>query len=298
MGITRRLSPLGAAILLSLLGVLPSGARATALQSQRTPAVTRSGATGALGPLITISQTLNNCGPASVAEVLAYWHVYRTQDQTQAVLRGDSSPYGMAPYGVPTYARSLGLEAMVGAAGTDRLLKALISNGFPVIVSQWVSLAFRVRHYRPIEAYDDRRRLFVSSDPYLGAGHAITYGEFDAIWSVSDGRFIVIYPRARAALLRAVLASTGWDRTRAYGHDLAWEQARMRDHRASGPDTRVPSGWRYYGYPSLAWDEVELRRFDAARRYLSLAAGHGGNPLLLRWVEDELRYLQSDRSAL
>src|SRR4051812_15008199 len=36
-----------------------------------------------------IRQTLNNCGPASIAEVLHYWGVERTQDDVRVVLRPD-----------------------------------------------------------------------------------------------------------------------------------------------------------------------------------------------------------------
>jgi hypothetical protein len=38
----------------------------------------------------------------------------------------------------------------VGVGGTEALVKALISNGFPVIVSQQVSIIYRIGHYRPI----------------------------------------------------------------------------------------------------------------------------------------------------
>src|ERR671930_2157972 len=99
---------------------------------------------GALGPLIYIPQTWNNCGPASLAEVLAYWGISRTQGQIQAVLRVDGPTRGMTPYGVLGYARSLGMQALMGVAGTEALVKALISNGFPVIVSQQVSTTNRI----------------------------------------------------------------------------------------------------------------------------------------------------------
>src|SRR5260370_40734474 len=56
-------------------------------------AVTPSRPTGSLGPLINIPQTWNNCGPASVAEVLAYWGISRTQGEVQAVLRADGNPH-------------------------------------------------------------------------------------------------------------------------------------------------------------------------------------------------------------
>lgn len=241
-----------------------------------------------LGPLPTISQSLNNCGPAAIAEVLAYWGIARSQYQVQAAVRADGSVYGMAPFGVPAYARSVGLDALIGADGSERAIKILVSNGFPVIVSQWVSPWDHIRHYRPIEAYDDRSGIFVSSDPYLGPNHPITYADFARIWTVSDGRFIVLYPRSRAPLLAAALAAAGWREKDAYRHDLLWQQARLRDHTQDVPGSPM----RYYGYPSLAWDQMELGNFTAARLALREAARRGANPIVIGWVAAEIQRRQ------
>jgi len=77
-------------------------------------------ARASLGPLEFISQTLNNCGPASVAEVLSYWGIQRSQGQVQAILRADGNPRGMVPYGVPAYMHSMGMDVVMGVGGTRR----------------------------------------------------------------------------------------------------------------------------------------------------------------------------------
>ena len=247
-------------------------------------AVTPTKPAASLGPLENIPQTLNNCGPASVAEVLAYWRIYWSQEQVQAVLRADNNPRGMAPYGLPLYARTLGMRAMIGPAGSERLIKALISNGFPVIVSQWVSSGDQIRHYRPIEAYDDRLGHFVSSDPYLGAGHVISYADFNAIWSVSNKRFLVIYPRSRQSQVQAVLVSAGWSYHEAYVHELAWQQAMNRD-----PAIHVPHSWLWHnGYVAAAWDEAQLGHYRKANAYLKTASEMGISPVLIGWVRQQL----------
>ena len=51
--------------------------------------------------------------------------------------------------GTNFYARSVGLRGMVGVAGNERVIKALVANGFPVIVSQWVSATDPIRHLTP-----------------------------------------------------------------------------------------------------------------------------------------------------
>jgi predicted double-glycine peptidase len=240
-----------------------------------------------------IPQTWNNCGPASLAEVLAYWGVYRTQGQIQAVLRVDGPARGMTPYGVPGYARSVGLRALVGVGGTEALVKALVSNGFPVIVSQQVSVSNRIGHYRPIEAYDNAQSVFVASDPYLGAGYRITYADFAQIWASSDHGFMVLYSPARQAMVTAVLAAAGWDKRRAYQHDLALAQARLRGmSRRTATQHAVMMGWsthgRGYGYLRLAWDELQLGHAAAARRALAQAARQGANPIEVGWISQEI----------
>ncbi len=147
-----------------------------------------------LGPLVFISQTLNNCGPASVAEVLDYFGVHKTQAQVASVLRPTLPDYGMSLYGVPFYAESVGMKTLGGVGASDDLLKVLISNGIPVIVSDLVSPQERIRHFRPIDGYDDAQGYFIGSDPYLGPNHKITYAEFDEIWKVSQNQFIAVFP--------------------------------------------------------------------------------------------------------
>jgi hypothetical protein len=241
-------------------------------------------ASGQLGPLVNIPQTWNNCGPASVAEVLAYWGISRTQADVQSVLRADGNPHGMSPYGVPAYARSLGLRAMLGFAGSERLVKLLVTNGFPIIVSQYVSPADHVGHYRPIQAYEDGTSIFVSSDPYLGQNHQIDYGAFDAIWKSTNRRFLLLYPPAKQPLLDRVLAAAGWNHTRAYAADLARVRGLLagKVHDLTG-----------YGSPrnfelALAWDELQLGHSSAARQDVSTARRLGANPIVIDWIAGEM----------
>jgi len=249
-----------------------------------TATVVPTGPSGHLGPLINIPQTWNNCGPATVGEVLAYWGIIRNQVQVQAVLRADGDPLGMAPYGVPAYMRSLGVEAVLGVNGSQRLVKALISNGFPVIVDQYVGLDDPVGHYRPIQAYDDRRQVYVSSDPYLGQGHEIRYGDFDALWQSTNRQFIVIFPRTRQPLLNAVLAAAGWNITAASRQDLAFQQGLLKgtivDHTLDGS----PKSY----YLAMAWDQLQLRQYNASRQSVQEALHLGASQIAADWITNEL----------
>ncbi len=162
-----------------------------------------------IGPLPFISQTLNNCGPASIAEVLNYFGTQRSQTQVAAVLRPDLPDYGMSLYGVPFYAESVGMKAVGGVAGSDDLVKAFVANGLPIIVADQVSRTDATRHFRPIDGYDDQAGYFIGSDPYLGPNHQISYAEFDDIWRISGGRWVVLYPPGKQDLVDSVLARYG-----------------------------------------------------------------------------------------
>ncbi|GEM_PF-1894890 len=168
-----------------------------------------------LGPLAFISQTINNCGPASIAEVLQFWGVQRTQEQVQAVLRGPDDTFGMLAGGVPDYARALGMESLMSAGGTPEMVKALVAAGIPPIVNQMVSLQDHTFHFRPISGYDDAKKAFISSDPYLGANYTIGYDEFSDVWAPSNGFFMVIYPPDKRDQLVQALSLAGWDQATA-----------------------------------------------------------------------------------
>jgi hypothetical protein len=81
---TRRVA-LGLCMMATLLAARtpPAHAQGTPARAGASSTVAPSHASGALGPLLNIAQTWNNCGPASLAEVLAYWGVSRTQGRSR-----------------------------------------------------------------------------------------------------------------------------------------------------------------------------------------------------------------------
>ncbi len=244
-----------------------------------------------VGAFETIVQTLNNCGPSSISEVLAYWHVYRTQSQVAAVMRADDSAFGMSPVDLPAYARSLGLRALVGYGGSEQLVKLLIANGFPVIASQYVSSWDQIRHYRPIISYSNAARTFVSDDPYLGADHVISYAEFNTIWAESHNRFLVVYPVVMQARLSAVLRAGGWSATATYSAAIRWEEARLKS-----PQTNGPGSWSAHnGYADIAFDQAQVGLFKQATATLALAKLQGTNATMIAWVSNEIHYLEAHR---
>lgn len=265
-------------------GALSALAAPYALQAGPAGAAARSAAS--LGPLINIPQTYNNCGPAAIAEVLAYWGINRTQAEVRAVLRVDGPLTGMTVYGVPSYARAAGLRALVGMGGTEQLVKLMVAAGFPIVVHQVVSLSDSTGHWRPMQSYDDRQGSFVTSDPYLGPGYTIGYDAFAQMWAQRGYGFFVLYPARRQAALTAVLRAAGWNKTAAYTMDLA----RVRSYQWDVTPTSAPAGsGAAYHYLALAWDSAQLGRSGEARAYLRQATQAGANPSEVHWINAEIR---------
>ena len=238
-----------------------------------------------LGPLVNIPQTYNNCGPAAIAEVLAYWGIARTQGQVQAAVRVDGPIVGTTPYGVPAYARSVGLRALIGAGGNAALIKQFVQNHLPVIAHQVVSLGDDTGHWRPVQAYDDVHGVFVTSDPYLGAGYTLTYDTFARLWALRGNAFILLYPSTRQAAVTASIRAANWQKQAAYTRDLALLKSNQLD---ASPASAPVSSAAAYRYLAMAWDEAQLARAPEARAYLTQATRAGANPIEVRWIGAEI----------
>ncbi|MFI5267090.1 MAG: C39 family peptidase [Chloroflexota bacterium] len=189
-----------------------------------------------IGPLPFISQTLNNCGPASIAEVLGYFGTQRSQAQVASVLRPDLPAYGMSLYGVPFYAESVGMKAVGGVSGSDELVRAFVANDIPVIVSDQVSPTDPTRHFRPIDGYNDQAGYFIGSDPYLGANHQISYVDFDDIWRISANRWVVLYPPVKQGLVDSILGRYG-------NRGQAVQAGLQRAEQRAGQQPKLPWSW-------------------------------------------------------
>ena len=161
-----------------------------------------------LGSLIHVDQTLNNCGPAVVAEVLRYYGLVHSQQELQGLLR-PNDPSGMVLGAIAPVMYRLGLRAMVRYGGSEALIKALVRAHLPTVVEQTVSATDGQLHYRAIEGYDDAKQQFLAADPLLGPRHAISYATFDGLWAPTNHAWVLIYPPSHQATVNAALAAAG-----------------------------------------------------------------------------------------
>jgi hypothetical protein len=222
-----------------------------------------------LGDVRHLYQSLNNCGPASVVMVLSTFGITADQEEARLALRGPDWRRGMSPVGVGPWVKELyGLRAVWRNNGTNGLLKALISNGFAPMVTQWMQdpSVSRIAHWRSVVGYDDAKRVFYSNDPMLGRYVPLAYDWFDRVWQPFSYRYLVVYKPEDEALLRSIVGDQ-------------WSDRAMRDayyERAKGEASvrRDSPSWLAYGeaaYQDGRFDEAVA----AFERGLALGSAEG-----------------------
>jgi ABC-type bacteriocin/lantibiotic exporter with double-glycine peptidase domain len=147
------------------------------------------------------AQTLNNCGPASIAIVLGYYDYWITQRTVNEQVPPGPSPCDIADY-VPQY----GLTARpFRSPPSVKPIRALLANGIPVIANQLLESGSDIGHYRVIKGYDDASREFITDDPLQRKGPDFRL-DYDACARFSNrGAFIPVYPPEKDLLVQSLM---------------------------------------------------------------------------------------------
>ena len=152
-------------------------------------------------------QGWNNCGPTTLAMALSYWGRGETQYDAARALKPDPEDKNVSPWEMESYARGLGLGAIVRVGGDLERIKVLVRAGFPVIAETWYVRDARdqLGHYRLIVGYDDATREFITYDSLHGPDVTIGYRELDELWRVFNRIYLVVYAPERWDALAALL---------------------------------------------------------------------------------------------
>ena len=160
-----------------------------------------------LGSMNYQRQTLDNCGPTSVAILLGHYGHQVTQQQVN-----EHIPAGSVA-GLGSYLSQYQLMARAYATSPSRdPVRHLLANRIPVIANQTLALDDDMRHYRVIRGYDDTSQEFISDDPLLGADLRIAYDTF--IWLSSPGEIIPVYPPELDSLVQSLMGELGMEEVR------------------------------------------------------------------------------------
>lgn len=204
-------------------------------------------------------QKLNNCGPVALAMTLSYYGIERTQFDIAPLVKGSEKDKNVSPEEMVAYLIKEGLKAKSRVNGDIEILMALVSNGIPVIVQQWLERPHDkvlVGHYRVVRGYDRRAETIIVNDPYKGAQLSFSFELFDERWRAFNRRYIPAYPPHQEAMVKAILGAD-WE------HEAMYRRALAAVQREAEENTEDAYAWFNLGDDHLALGEY----VEAAQAY-------------------------------
>ncbi len=228
-----------------------------------------------------IYQTWNNCGPATLTMGLSYFGWNEDQAVAATFLKPDAEDKNVSPDQMVQFVNErTGVRALYRVGGDLDMVRALLLEGFPVIVEtgympegyDWMG------HYRLVIAYDDQLREVYVYDSFLGHGNfqglAVSYDYFDTMWQHFNRLYIVIYEQDREAELRAVLGDHADPQA---NYQAALEVARAEA--TANPDNA-------YAWFNMGTSYVGLQMYEQAARAYDQARNAGtGLPWRMLWYQ-------------
>ncbi len=158
-----------------------------------------------------ISQSFNNCGPASLSMVMSMFGKSVSQDELASKMRPFNNPYGgvddksVFAEEFVVSAREYGFESLERPNGNTELLKKFVSNDIPVVVRTMLNDYEDIGHFRIVRGYDDSRGVLIQDDSYQGPGLEYSYEEFDKLWQPFNYGYILVYPKEKQGIVNRIL---------------------------------------------------------------------------------------------
>lgn len=226
-----------------------------------------------------VSQTFNNCGPASLSMVLSLWGVNRSQEELASKMRPFNNPAGgvddksiFAPEFVKA-AKEQGLQSLHRPNGDIDLLKKLTANGIPVVVRTWLNPEEDIGHFRIVRGYDEGTRTILQDDSYQGPSLTYSYEEFNQMWKPFNYGYILVYPQEKQETVEAILGEE-------LDEKVSWQHALQRAERQLQQNQNDP-----YALFNIATAEYYLGNYDRTVTYYEQA--REGLPARMLWYQLE-----------
>ncbi|WP_245532763.1 C39 family peptidase [Deinococcus proteolyticus] len=184
-------------LLTLLLGLLPitlpvAEAARTATSTTATRTTPATAPALALQNMPIIYQGYNDCGPASIGMVLAYYRQPVDVKTISAATKASPNSY-MHVEQIGRYVGQYGLQttqvknANIGAA------VRLIRLGVPVIALTYFQQVGVIPHFRVVRGFDQNRQLLYLADPLAGSV-AMRYADFNMLWNTQGKQMVAVYP--------------------------------------------------------------------------------------------------------
>lgn len=247
-------------------------------------------------------QKFNNCGAATLSNVLAYYDHPIDQLAIAAVVRPTYDDRNVSPWQLVAYVQTeTPLRAASYAGGSLELLKQLIAAGFPVIIEKGLVLDSHdgwMGHYLTLFGYEEATEQFWALDTFLGpfdsVGRRESYADVQRYWHDFNYQFIVVYRPEQETAVHTILGPTYLDPV------AMWQGAAERAQTAVSAIPADAFAWFNLGgslthLGALTGETVyyatAAAAFDEARRI--------GLPWRMLWYQFELyeAYLGNGRAA-
>ncbi|MBV8087012.1 MAG: C39 family peptidase, partial [Chloroflexi bacterium] len=160
-----------------------------------------------LGPMNHEYETWNNCAPVTAEMVLSFYGINKRQTEIATVLKPNSKNLDLRIDQIQTYVQQFGLDAQPYVGGTFAQVKALVSNGIPVVTEDQLSLQDDYGHFRVARGFDDSAGVIIFGDSYYGPTNRISYALYDELWKRHNYAFMPVYKPAQRPLVQAILGA-------------------------------------------------------------------------------------------
>ena len=154
-------------------------------------------------------QSINNCGPATLAMYLRYFGWQGTQDDVAAVVHPNKLDKNVRWDELVYYVKTNAgwLDALFRVGGTVEKMKLFLANGYPVIIETGYDFpnVGWVGHYLLLTGYDDEARVFVVQDVTAGANQKVSYDKIDEYWQHFNRLYIVVFRPEKIDTVKALL---------------------------------------------------------------------------------------------
>jgi len=177
-----------------------------------------------------VSQTFNNCGPASLSMILSYFDIQASQEALGQELRpyqnpeGDNDDKSVTLDELAEKSKDFDLIPYHRPNGNITILKQFIHYDIPVITLTWMGVGEDIGHYRIVKGYNDKNNTIIQDDPYNGPNLTISYKDFDFIWEKYNYEYLALIPKNKKEIAKKIIGKS-------IDEKKAWEIAQKRNEK-------------------------------------------------------------------
>ncbi len=216
-------------------------------------------------------QDWNNCGPATLSMYLRFYGWEGDQFDISRLLKPAREDRNVNPEELVYYVRTQAgwLNALFRVGGDLETLKRLLAAGYPVMVEEafyfeepyWPKDDLWAAHYLLLTGYDEAAQTFTGQDSFYGANRSVSYAELTEKWHPFNNLYLVVYPPAGEAAIRALLGDA-WDM------DAARQSALERARRQVQQNPQDAFAWFNLGSNLVYFEQYAeaAEAYDESRR--------------------------------